>query len=90
MENFYSQFVIAADTDFYRTPIIADEATGKRVRFVAHQVPSQGWTVAKVIGSRKQGRTIEPVSGYCTTYTMHQAATAADALTRDTFRSIRA
>jgi hypothetical protein len=54
------------------------------VRYCAHEVPGKGWTVAKVTGTKKTGKTVEPVPGYTDTYTMHQAQMAADALTRDT------
>lgn len=89
MEEFYSKFTIAADIDIYHTPRLVDTITGKRVRFVAHQVPGMGWTVAQVTGSLKTGRSIEPVAGYCETYTMHQAGMAAESLARDTYRAVQ-
>lgn len=80
---------IAADTDYYKTPILTDDQ-GRRVRFVAHEIHGTGWTVARVTGSKRAGYTTEPVDGYANTYTMHQAQTAAEALTRDTFAQLRA
>lgn len=81
---------IAAGSDFYKTPCIVDADSGKPVRFEAHQVPGKGWTVAKVTGSKRTGRTIEAAEGFETidSYTMHQAQMAAENLTRDTFRAL--
>lgn len=75
---------IAADNDYYKTPILVDADTGKRVHFEAVQVPGKGWTVAKAIGSKKTGRTIERAEGFesIEDYTMHQAQQVAAALTR--------
>lgn len=81
---------IAAGSDFYKTPHIVDADSGKQVRFEAHQVPGKGWTVAKVTGSRRTGRTIEVAENFKTidSYTMHQAQMAAENLTRNTFRAL--
>ncbi len=81
---------IAAGSDFYKTPCIVDADSGKPVRFEAHQVPGKGWTVAKVTGSKRTGRTIERAERFETfdSYTMHQAQMAAENLTRDTFRAL--
>ena len=85
-----SNLKITADTDFYKTPIIADVTTGKRVRFEPVQIPGKGWSVAKVTGSKRTGRTIERAEGFegIDSYTMNQAQVAAESLTRDTFRAL--
>lgn len=87
-----NNLIITNDTDFYRTPMIADATTGKRVRFEPMQVSGKGWTVAKVTGSKKTGRTIEVAEGFesCDSYTLAQAQVAAENHTRDTFRALRA
>ena len=81
---------IAAGTDFYKTPCIVDADNGKLVRFEAREVPGKGWTVAKVTGSKRTGRTIEVAEGFesIDSYTMHQAQMAADNLTRDMFYTL--
>lgn len=55
------------------------------VRFIAQRVPGKGWTVAKVTGSKRTGRTIERAPGFETldTYYLDQAQAAADAAQRD-------
>lgn len=57
--------------------------TEKQIRYTAQQVNGKGWTVVKVTGSKRTGRTIERVEGYTDAYTMHQAYAAADALRRE-------
>lgn len=83
---------IPAGSDFYKTPCIIDVDSGKLVRFEAHQVSGKGWTVAKVTGIKRTGRTVERAEGFeaIDSYTMHQAQMAAENLTRDTFRALAA
>ena len=51
------------------------------IRFEAVRVPSRGWTVAKITGSKRTGRTIERAPGFedVDSYTLHQAQAAAAA-----------
>jgi hypothetical protein len=81
---------IAAGTDFYKTPCLVDTESGKLVRFEPMKVPGKGWTVAKVTGSLRTGRTIERAEGFENHdgYTLAQAQSAANNLTRDTFRAL--
>ena len=55
------------------------------VRFTPVQVPSKGWSVAKITGSKRTGRTIERAPGfeYCEHYTLAQAQDAAYSAQRD-------
>lgn len=59
------------------------------VRFEPVVVPGKGWSVAKVTGSKRTGRTIERAEGFETSdsYTLQQAQMAADNLTRDMIRA---
>lgn len=84
--------ILTNDTDFYCTPMIADLQTGKRVRFEPLQIFGKGWTVAKVTGSKKTGRTVEVVEDFreINTYTMAQARVAAENHTRHVFSVLRA
>lgn len=84
--------ILANDTDFYRTPIFADLGTGKRVKFEPLQIHGKGWTVAKVVGSNKSGKTIEFAEGFegCDAYTLAQAQVAASNRTRDVYQALRA
>lgn len=56
-----------------------------KVRFVAQRVPGKGWTVAKVTGSKRTGRTIERAPGFefIDSYYLDQAQLAADSAQRD-------
>ena len=82
------KITIICDTDFHKTPILADAESGKRVHFKPVQVPGKGWSVAKVTGSKRTGRSIERAEGFenSETYTLHQAQMAAENMERDTFR----
>lgn len=79
---------IERDTDFYRTSILVDSATGFRATFKP-KLTNKGWTVVLVIGSKKTGRTEYEV-GISSTYTMHQAQDVAATLKRDTFNRLYA
>lgn len=76
--------ILTNDTDFYQTPIIADIETGKRVRFEPLQIAGKGWTVAKVMGSNKSGKTIAIADDFINIdgYTLAQAQVAAENHTR--------
>jgi len=74
---------IERDTDFYKTPILVDSATGKRATFTP-KLTNKGWTVVLTIGSKKTGRTEHEI-GIGNTYTMHQAQVVAEVQMRDTF-----
>lgn len=60
-------------------PQLVDIASGKIVRFEAMQVPGRGWSVARIVGSRRTGRSIERAPEFAGVdgYTMQQAQTAA-------------
>ncbi|MGH9697944.1 MAG: hypothetical protein ACRD5R_05140 [Candidatus Acidiferrales bacterium] len=72
------------------TSVLADAATGKRVRFEPIRVPGKDWSVAKVVGSKRTGRIIERAEGFerAEGYTLAQAQVAAENLARDTFRAL--
>jgi hypothetical protein len=57
----------------------------KMVRFEAHQINGKGWTVAKIVGSKKTGRTIEIADGFQDIIyaSMHQACIAAEMFSRE-------
>jgi len=69
--------------DSYRRPCLIDKASGKIVRFEPVLIPGKGWTVAKVVGSAKTGRTSETVPEFTNTYTLAQAQLAASNFSRD-------
>lgn len=81
---------IIAGADCYGTPTLVDAATGKTVRFQAARVEGRGWTVVKVTGSKRTGRTAVRADGFegSDSYTMHQAVAAAAALKSDTMRAV--
>lgn len=80
--------IVKTRADFYNTPYLADSATGKRVIFRAENVPGKGWTVARVVGSKKEGRMIERAAGFenIDNYSLAQAQIAAENMQRDEFR----
>ncbi len=55
------------------------------IRFEPMRVPGKGWTVAKITGSKKTGRTIERAPGFeeIESYTLAQASVAAESAKRD-------
>lgn len=59
-----------------------------KIRYVALRVPGKGWTVGKVTGSKRTGRTIEREAEFAEidSYTMHQAQLAARNHGRAMFR----
>lgn len=82
--------LIDRDTDCHASPKLIDSSTGQLVRFEPHHVVGGGWTVAKIIGSRKTGRLIEIVGDFegCS-YTLAQAQVAAENHTHDVFRNLQ-
>jgi len=83
--------ILTNNKDFYRTSMIADVETGKRVRFEPLQICGKGWTVAKVTGSKKSGRLIEVADEFreIDGYTLAQAGFAAETHTRHVFNVLR-
>jgi hypothetical protein len=67
-----------------------DIESGKLLRFEPMQVKGRGWTVAKVIGSLKTGRTIEIEEDFrdCN-YTLHQAQMACENYRRGLFIALQ-
>lgn len=55
------------------------------IRYTAKRVPGKGWTVAKITGSKRTGRTIERARGFegIENYTLAQAQIAAQNTQRD-------
>lgn len=58
------------------------------VRFQAERVLGKGWTVVKITGTKRTGRTIERAQGFesLENYTLAQAQVAADAMRRSFFK----
>lgn len=59
-------------------------AGGKQVRFAPKLISGKGWTVVRVIGSKKTGRAEEKITDF-DIYTLAQAELYAQNATRDAY-----
>lgn len=67
-------------------PYIVDSNTGLPVRYMAALFEGAGWTVVKVLGSRRTNRIVKRIEGMYNQYTMHQAQIVASNLYNEKFR----